>query len=74
MGNDFDVKNFYLMQPDGTGRGYVCDVVVPRKTKVTLYYPNKFDGKPGKGLTREYFLKKVGKCGWSWSYVAEWNS
>ncbi|KAH0612492.1 uncharacterized protein H6S33_008872 [Morchella sextelata] len=74
VGNDFDVKNFYLMQPDGTGRGYVCDVVVPRNTKVTLYYPNKFDGKPGKGLTREYFLKKVGKCGWSWSYVAEWNS
>lgn len=75
VGSEFDVKNFYLLEPDGTGRGFECVVDIPRGcVKVTLYYPINFDGREGKGLGREYFKKRVGKCGWSWSPVVEWGS
>lgn len=75
VGAQFDVKNFYLLQPDGTGRGFECVVDIPRErgVKVTLYYATQFDGREGKGLGRDYFQRKVGKCGWGWSPVVEWG-
>lgn len=75
VGAQFDVKNFYLLQPDGTGRGFACEVEIPREpgVKVTLYYAMQFDGRDGKGLTREAFVSRVGKCGWGWSPVVEWG-
>lgn len=75
VGNEFNEKNFYLLEPDGTGRGYQCVVDIPRErdVKVTLYHPTQFDGREGKGLSREYFKKRVGKCGWGWSPIVEWG-
>lgn len=75
VGTEFSVKNFYVLAPDGTGRGYECVVELPRERdlKVTLYYVRDFDGREGKGLGSDYFLKKVGKCGWGWCPVVEWG-
>lgn len=75
VGTEFSVKNVHVLAPDGTGRGYECVVELPRERdlKVTLYYAREFDGREGRGLGSEYFLKKVGKCGWGWSSVVEWG-
>lgn len=75
VGAQFEPKNFYVLHPDGTGRGFACEVEVPREpgVEVTLYCVVQFEGREGKGLGRDRFVSRVGKCAWQWSRVAEWS-
>lgn len=75
VGAEFGPKNFYVLVPDETGRGFGCVVELPREKdiKVTLYYVREFDGRDGRGLGRESFMRKVGKCAWGWSPLVEWG-
>ncbi|MBE7181933.1 MAG: hypothetical protein INR71_12140 [Terriglobus roseus] len=33
----------------------------------------QFDGREGRGLSKEYFVSKNGRAGMSWSYIATWD-
>lgn len=75
VGAQFEPKNFHVLAPDGTGRGFACEVEIPREpgVRVTLYYVTQLDGLDGKGLGRDRFLSRVGRCAWRWSQVVEWG-
>lgn len=75
VGEQFEPKNFYVLQPDGTGRGFACEVEIPREpgVKVTLNYVKELDGCDGKGLGKDRFVSRVGRCGWQRSQIVEWG-
>ena len=41
--------------------------------KISLYGLETLDGQPARGVTKEEFLRKKGKCGMSWVGVAAWE-
>lgn len=41
--------------------------------QISLYGLDTLDGKPARGVTKEEFLRKKGKCGMSWVGIAAWE-
>ncbi|KAJ4300512.1 hypothetical protein N0V88_003188 [Collariella sp. IMI 366227] len=41
--------------------------------KVELIAFNEFDGKSARGLTKQEYFRRKGKCGYSYSYFARWD-
>lgn len=49
-----------------------CDLGTPGQ-KVAVYALNTLGDDPGRGVTKEEFLRKKGKVGMSWSGIAAWE-
>ncbi|KAK4226363.1 hypothetical protein QBC38DRAFT_232515 [Podospora fimiseda] len=41
--------------------------------KISLVAFTEYDGKPGRGLTKEDFLRRKGRCGCAWTYLIQWE-
>lgn len=75
VGEEFDKRNWVVMEQCTDGRTWAAETAVPHATsKVTMSYVTEFDGRPGKGLTPAEFWGKVGRVGWAWGTAAEWRA
>lgn len=75
QGRDGRNKDMIPLETDG----YFHWIDVPRAElgtpgqQVRLIAIKNMDGRDGRGLTKEFYLAKKGRCAMSWGYVADWD-